>query len=83
MMLSPESVAKRLPMIREAAEAAGRQGIPAEVSVRLTANELTPELAAEYSAVGVTELVVSWNTGDVAEISGGLTTFAAEHGLKR
>ena len=49
--------------------------------MRLTANELTPELAAEYSAVGVTELVVSWNTGDVAEISDGLATFSAEHGV--
>ena len=81
MMLSPESVAKRLPVIREAAKAAGRPGIPAEVSVRRTASDVTPELAASYAAVGVTELVVSWNTGDVAEISEGLATFAAEHGI--
>ncbi|WP_419910995.1 LLM class F420-dependent oxidoreductase [Candidatus Poriferisodalis sp.] len=81
MMLSPESVAKRLPVIREAAEAAGRSGIPAEVSVRRTASDVTPELAASYAAVGVTELVVSWNTGDVAQISEGLAAFAAEHGI--
>ena len=81
MMLTPESVAKRLPVIREAAESAGRPGIPSEVSVRLGADTLTSELAAEYAAVGVDELVVSWNTGDVAAISDGLAAFAAEHGI--
>jgi len=49
--------------------------------VRRTAAEVTPELATSYAAGGVTELVVSWNTGDVAEISEGLTAFAAEHGI--
>ncbi|WP_423920829.1 LLM class F420-dependent oxidoreductase [Candidatus Poriferisodalis sp.] len=82
MMLSPESVAKRLPTIREAADAAGRPGIPAEISVRLGADELTQELGAEYAAVGVTELVISWNTGDVGVISEGLAAFASEHGLR-
>ena len=82
MMLSPESVAKRLPTIREAADAAGRPGIPAEISVRLGADELTQELGAEYAAVGVTELVISWNTGDVGVISEGLAAFASEHALR-
>lgn len=81
MALSPESVAKRLPTIRAAAEAAGRAEMPTEVSMRLTADELTPELAGEYAAVGVTELVVSWNTGDVGVISAGLADFAAAHGV--
>ncbi|WP_420444389.1 LLM class F420-dependent oxidoreductase [Candidatus Poriferisodalis sp.] len=82
MMLSPESVAKRLPTIREAADAAGRPGIPAEISVRLGADALTPERAAEYAAVGVTELVISWNTGDIGVISEGLAAFASDHGLR-
>ena len=79
--LSPESVAKRLPTIIGAAEAAGRPGIPAEVSVRLEGDSLTPELVAEYAAVGVTELVVSWSTGDVRRISDELVTFASGHQL--
>ena len=49
--------------------------------MRLTANDVTPELAADYAAVGVTELVVSWNTGDVGLISDGLAAFAADHGI--
>ena len=80
--LSPESVAKRLPVIHEAAEAAGRTGIPREVSVRLGADGLTAERVAEYAAVGVTELVISWNTGNVGQISQGLAAFASEHRLR-
>ena len=82
MMLSPESVAKRLPVIKDAAEAAGRTGIPQQVSVRLGADALTPERAAEYAAVGVTELVISWDTGDIGVISEGLAAFASDHGLR-
>ncbi|WP_420626119.1 hypothetical protein [Candidatus Poriferisodalis sp.] len=33
-------------------------------------------------AVGVTELVISWNIGDVAVISQGLASFAGEHCLR-
>ncbi|WP_428118298.1 hypothetical protein [Candidatus Poriferisodalis sp.] len=57
---------------------AGRPGIPSEVSVRLERDGLTPELVAEYAAVGVTELVLSWSTGDV-RIGDELAVFASTY----
>ncbi|WP_419920620.1 hypothetical protein [Candidatus Poriferisodalis sp.] len=49
--------------------------------VGLGVGSLTPGLVADYAAVGVTELVVSWSTGDVRRISEELAAFASGHEL--
>ncbi len=76
MSLPPASVAKRLPKIQAEAERANRSGVPNAIQIRLAMENITPELIAEYESLGVTELVLSLNTGEVAEIETGMMQFA-------
>ena len=45
----------------------------------LDLDRVTPEVVEEYEAAGVTELVVSCTTGDVAVIRDAIDGFAATH----
>jgi probable F420-dependent oxidoreductase len=76
--LRPDSVRKRLPAIQEAAAAADRAPLQ-EIQVRLDMSQVTPGSVAEYADAGVTELVMSINSGDVGENHEALRRFAAAH----
>lgn len=75
--VSPDGVRERLVTIRAEAAAVEREEVPSEVQVRLELARVTPESSQEYEAAGVTELVMSMSTGDIAEIRNGLEGFAA------
>ncbi len=83
LAISPEGVASRLVTIREEAAKAGRADIPGAVQVRLDLDRVDDAAVAAYEEVGATELVVSCNTGDVAEIEAALEGFAAAHIARR
>lgn len=78
MNLPPDSVAKRLPVIEAEARACGREPV-STIQVRLDMTRLNGEVVAEYEAVGVTDLIVSLNSGDVDEVGHALEAFAADH----
>jgi len=77
--VSPNGVRDRLTTIRAEAEAVQREGVPSLVQVRRDIEGLDPDLVAEYEAAGVTDLVISINTGDTDEIKRRLDEFAAAH----
>jgi probable F420-dependent oxidoreductase len=77
MNVSPDGVRRRLRIVRSEAGEARRDHVLATVQVRLDMQRVTTESVAEYSDAGVTELVMSLGTSDVAEISAALESFAA------
>ena len=76
MNVSPEGVARRLETIREVAGPLGRDGVANTVQVRLDMSRVNKETVAEYEAAGVTDLVMSLQTGDVAKQEAELERFA-------
>ncbi len=66
MNLPPDSVRKRLPVIREEAEKAGRPA-PETVQLRIDIGRITAESVSDFAAAGVTDLVMSMQTEDVAK----------------
>ncbi len=76
MNLRPDSVRSRLPVIQEEAANAGRPPLT-EVQVRLDMSQVTPDNARDYAEAGVTELVVSVNSGDMETNSNAIHAFAA------
>ncbi|MCY4345078.1 MAG: TIGR03619 family F420-dependent LLM class oxidoreductase [Gammaproteobacteria bacterium] len=77
MSLPPESVRKRLPVIREEAEKAGRPA-PETVQLRIDIGRITAESVAEFAEAGVTDLVMSMQTEDVAQQRNALERFKAD-----
>lgn len=77
MNCSPDGVRRRLQALRAEAAAVNRPEIPTMVHVRLDMKRVTPESAAEYADAGVTDLVVSLNSGDVQRNEDALAAFAA------
>lgn len=75
--LTPDGVRKRLPLIRGEEKTAGRTG-SAAIQVRLDMARITPGAVADYADAGVTELVVSLNTGDLAETRESMERFDRE-----
>ncbi|MDX1382255.1 MAG: LLM class F420-dependent oxidoreductase [Thermoanaerobaculia bacterium] len=75
--VSPDGVRRRLESLRAEAEAVQRAHAARTVQVRLDMQRVTAESAADYADAGVTELVMSLNTGDVDEIEASLERFAA------
>ena len=78
MNLPPDSVRKRLPVIQEEAARAGRPPVR-EIQVRLDMSRVSPEIAAEYADTGVTELVMSINSGDLEKNREAMKRFAGDH----
>ena len=76
--VSPDGVRKRLPAIQAAAQSAGRDHADQPVQVRLDMSRVTRESVEAYAEAGVTELVMSLNTDDVAAQEAALVTFARE-----
>lgn len=76
MNVSPDGVARRLATIHEAARELGREAIPETVQVRLDMSRVNQEAVAEYEAAGVTDLVMSVQTGDVRKQEAELERFA-------
>ncbi|MEE2776082.1 MAG: LLM class F420-dependent oxidoreductase [Acidobacteriota bacterium] len=76
--VSPDGVRRRLETLRSEAEAAQRDHVTATVQVRLGMERVTVASIAEYADAGVTELVMSLNTGDVQETDRALERFASE-----
>ena len=76
--LAPEGVSDRLNVIREEAESIGRTLTAFPVQVRLDFQRIDADLIEAYEAVGVTDLVLSCNTGKVEEISQTLGSFAKD-----
>ncbi|MYE52296.1 MAG: LLM class F420-dependent oxidoreductase, partial [Gammaproteobacteria bacterium] len=77
MNCSPDGVRQRLQALRAEAAAVNRPEIPTMVQVRLDMKRVTPESAAEYADAGVTDLVMSLNSGDVQRNEDALEAFAA------
>ena len=77
MNCSPDGVRRRLETVRAEAAAAQRDHVLRMVQVRLDMERVTAESAAEYADAGVSELVMSLNTGDVHETQDALEAFAA------
>jgi len=74
---SADGVRRRLPTIQAEARAQQR-AVPQRVQVRLEMQRVNPDTAAEYADAGVTDLVMSLNTGEVAEIEQAMRQFAAQ-----
>ena len=76
--VSPEGLARRLEVLRAEARAAGRDHVPTAVQVRLDINGVSANTIAQYAEAGATELVLSINSGDVAEQEAQLRAFAQQ-----
>ena len=77
MSLPADSVRKRLPVIREEAEKAGRPP-PEIVQLRIDIGRITAESVAKFAEAGVTDLVMSMQTEDVAQQRNALERFKAD-----
>ena len=74
--LSPEGLRKRLAHIHQEAASIGRKLTNFPIQVRRDFQGVDRELIEAYVEVGVTDLVLSCNTGEVKEISKTLDSFA-------
>ena len=74
--LSPEKLSERMKFIQGEAESFGRSIDEFPVQVRRDFDGINSELIEAYAAAGVTDLVLSCNTGQVEEIENVLTSFA-------
>ncbi|MEM9621494.1 MAG: TIGR03619 family F420-dependent LLM class oxidoreductase [Pseudomonadota bacterium] len=74
---SADGVRRRLEVIADEAAAVPDGRVPELVQVRLDMARVDEAAVAEYAAAGVTDLVMSLNTGDTAEIERSLERFAA------
>tara|TARA_Y100000768_G_scaffold182015_1_gene136345 strand:+ start:27977 stop:28810 length:834 start_codon:yes stop_codon:yes gene_type:complete len=74
--LSPDGILKRLPVIQDELAAAGRSVSDFPIQVRRDFDGTNSELIDAYGEVGVTDIVLSCNTGDVTEIRDTITSFA-------
>ena len=74
--LSPEGLRKRLAHIHQEAASIGRKLTNFPIQVRRDFQGVDRELIEAYGEVGVTDLVLSCNTGEVKEISKTLNSFA-------
>ena len=74
--LSPEGLRKRLAHIHQEAASIGRELTNFPIQVRRDFQGVDRELIEAYGEVGVTDLVLSCNTGEVKEISKTLDSFA-------
>ncbi len=79
MGVSPSGVAERLRFIHDEAEAVGRTDTSFLVQVRRDFDGVDAELIKAYEEAGVTDLVLSCNTGDIQLISETLNSFAASY----
>ncbi len=76
--LSPESLSKRLAQIQQEAASIGRNLKNFPIQVRRDFQGVDRDLIEAYDKVGVTDLVLSCNTGEVTEISKTLDSFAKD-----
>ena len=77
--ITPEGVGKRMPMLREHAQAAGRTHVGELVQVRLDMSRITAQAVLDYAAEGVTDLIAHTSTAKVADIRSSMTAFAQTH----
>ena len=75
--LPPDSVRRRLPVIREERRKAGRPPMRT-VQLRIGIERITPEAVADFEEAGVTELVMHTETGDIASNHAALERFGAD-----
>tara|TARA_Y100001970_G_scaffold292739_1_gene435555 strand:- start:20437 stop:21270 length:834 start_codon:yes stop_codon:yes gene_type:complete len=74
--LSPEGISKRLARIEQEARSIGRKLTNFPIQVRRDFQGVDSDLIEAYDKVGVSDLVLSCNTGEVEEISKTLDSFA-------
>lgn len=77
--ISPEGVRKRMSVLREQAQRAGRTEASELVQVRLDMARVTPKIVPEYAAEGVTDLVAHTTTANIADIRSSMAEFAKTH----
>ena len=77
MMVSPEGLQRRWQTIEETSKKL-QKSPPAEIQLRQDMARMTPELINQYESVGVTEMVLGLNTGDIAKTESEMTRFAKE-----
>ena len=77
MNLTPDGVRKRLPSIRAEQAKAGRPPMTT-IQVRLEISRVTPETVLDYADAGVTDLVLSLSTGNVADTRAAMDSFQRE-----
>lgn len=75
--LSPDGILKRLPVIHDELTSAGRSVSDFPIQVRRDFDSTDAALIHAYQEIGVTDIVLSYNTADVKEIRNTLTSFAA------
>ncbi|MFT7651566.1 MAG: putative F420-dependent oxidoreductase [Limisphaerales bacterium] len=78
MNCSPDGIRKRLASMKDMLTA-DREYVLDTVQVRLDMTRITPESVADYEDAGVSDLVLSLNTGDVEAIESALETFAENY----
>jgi len=81
MNVSPEGITRRMQVIREEADKAGRDDVPRAVQLRLDMDRVNQESVAAYEEAGVTELVMHVSTSDVTKQQQEIERFADEMGL--
>ena len=74
--LSPDGILKRMTIIQDELASVGRSVSNFPIQVRRDFDGTSPELINAYEEVGVTDIVLSCNTGDVEEIKNIITSFA-------
>lgn len=77
--ITPDGVRKRMPALREHAQAAGRTQASELIQVRLDVSRITSQAVLDYAAEGVTDLIAHTSTANVADIRSTLAAFAQTH----
>lgn len=81
MNVSPDGITRRMQVICEEADKAGRGDVPRAVQLRLDMDRVNQESVAAYEEAGVTELVMHVSTSDVKKQQQEIERFADEMGL--
>lgn len=77
LLLTPDGVKKRMAMLKEEVERAGRAEMPLEVQLRVDMSSVDPGSVLQYEDAGVTELVVGLGSADPSVINGEIDRFSA------
>lgn len=77
--LTPEGVGKRMLVLREQAQRAGRTKASELVQVRLDIARVTQQIVPEYAAAGVTDLVMHTTTANISDVRSAMADFAQAH----
>jgi probable F420-dependent oxidoreductase len=77
LLLTPDGVKKRMAVLKEEVERAGRAEMPLEVQLRVDMSSVDPGSVLQYEDAGVTELVVGLGSADPSVINGEIDRFSA------